>query len=245
MSKSKPKLLLLYTRPGAEERSQKIKADAQLKGWTVLTKQPSKISQLRLALFHKGDEDDWEEVAKGLLKRHPNLPVIAFSGADQAERALQSINDHTVLSLGTGLLVANLNDILDYCKARSKKGISIDALNDAIGNIPWRYEYFIDLSLRLLSFNSETRLVVKKIVGIDENGQMIEGEYEKRTTLSCSENELFVRIKLALLQLLEEHEKVVSAASDSESSDSYSTIHNLLYDLAESQRKPLEDGIGR
>ena len=234
---SKPKLFLLYS------RGKKLKADAEQTGWFVLTKQPSNASQLKLALLHKGEEEEeWEEVAKELWKKNTNLTIIAFSGAYPRECGLQKINDQTVLSLGKTLLLDNLMEILDYCRTDSRSGITVKALYDALCKVPWRYEYFLELALRLLSFNAESMFVVKAIVGIDENGEMIEGEYQKRTILNPSENELFLRVKFALFQLLEAQDKSVSgAAADSESFDLYGTIQKLLYELALPQRKLMRD----
>jgi hypothetical protein len=100
---------------------------------------------------------------------------------------------------------------------------------------PWRFEYFQEVTLRLLSQSEENKTVVNRIMGIEENGKAIEGEYEKRTLLNNSEKTSFRRAKTAVIALHERQKDLKKFCQDSDSENLYFLVHQSLYHLCGGQ----------
>jgi hypothetical protein len=147
MADIKVRVFLWYTKPDREN----IKDKLIKKGCEVIGDK-SIYSKLNLAFLHKGeDKINWEDMARKLWKKIPDLAVIAFSGASPGECTTEEFDNHLALSLDTRLLLDKLSEILEYCKKclNRKEPIDVGSLYEHLLCIPWRYEYFLELFLRL------------------------------------------------------------------------------------------------
>lgn len=99
------------------------------------------------------------------------------------------------------------------------------------GIVPWRNEYFLEITLRLLALNEENIRVVKKIVGIGEGDELTSGEYERRTVLNEEEKRLFTKVKVGVLKLLGMKDSVKLFYAEGEVISLYDSIYASLHTL--------------
>lgn len=136
-------------------------------------------------------------------------PVFIYSGhISRLESVEEARKELAKLGLSEDLVWSPVIDseLKDIEKVlRQAKNITdSDLIKEQYNNtIPWRYEYFQEISLRLLIFNRHDIQEIKEIVGLDEQNITVEGRYEKLNRLNETEKEVFHNIKSNVSRLLE------------------------------------------
>jgi hypothetical protein len=95
-------------------------------------------------------------------------------------------------------------------------------------SFPWRFEYFLELSLRLLAVDEESVSVVRNIIGCE--GQP--GQYELNCNLTETELEIFKELKL----VIEAHLRSVQF-KDMTDPQCYHRAIKILSDLSAEQKR--------
>jgi hypothetical protein len=111
--------------------------------------------------------------------------------------------------------------------------------------IPWRYEYFLELSLRLLALDNEENVaVVKKILFGDtaevEQYEAVCGQfqpYEEVCSLSDNETFQFSELKDKVSKFLRDYDKNNILSGQNEYQKHYNEIYELLLKLCNKQRE--------
>ena len=140
-----------------------------------------------------------------------------------------------------------LESILNLVKTARKEGLKRTCINEfeRLWNIlnpwtPWRYEYFLEVTLRMIALSEEdVQIVQKLIIDVDGDGQT---QYERDCVLSDGEKSSFRLTRETVSGLLENHSNLEWRGSE-DHIRIYEEIYSSLYELAQEQRTHLSDRL--
>jgi len=141
-------------------------------------------------------------------KKGYTQPVFIYSGHISRLETVEEAREELIkLGLNEDLIWlpvidSHLKDIVSALI--NSKNITANDLKNAQDSkaTPWRYEYFQEISLRLLIPDDNNFQEVKRIVGLNEQNAEVEGKYEKCSKLDMAEKEAFSSIKNDVAHLL-------------------------------------------